>query len=272
MRKFNWAVMAVALLATAACGSSGSSSTSSTTPSATSTKSMAANNTLMQTGFSAYTQVMTALGGGAAMVAKETDSISVECSELAFENYVCTATDGSGGSCTVSGSAETDYSSFAFTMDCNNFRPDSNTTIDGSFTTTVAVNESALAMTTKGIKLGKTVEGDTDGDGEADECTIDDDDTTYDDGACSEGGTCTAASADFLLSIVFTVGSGGLTLTDLCGTYVYAAGLTGTTNLCATETGIESGVFVVGFDIEGTFNGESADFAETWTCNYNTSL
>jgi hypothetical protein len=274
MKKIGWLVTAVAVLAFAACGGSDTATPGGgggTTPSATSTKSIAADQKVMQVGFTAYQQVMTAIGGGA-MVVKETgsDSISFNCTEASYASFACTATDSSepNGICTVTGSATADYSSFTFDLVCNNFHPDLDTTIDGSFAITVTVGNTGAAMTTKNMTFGKT--GDTEKETSG-TCDISDDDTSYDGGACTEGGECSAASTDLIATIAFTVGSEGLTLVDECGTYVYGAGFNATTNLCGDPSSFDAGspVFVMGFDLQGTFNGESADFAETWTCNYS---
>lgn len=247
------AVALVLLALVAACGG-GSSATDGTTPTATSTKSIAATSMVMSVGYQAYAQVLAALGGGGAMVVKETGSdITFSCSETTYASFVCTGTDMSGGSCTVTGSATESLNSFTMSFDCNNFHPDSDTTIDGSFDVGITVYNGPAAMTTKSIALTKEAE--------AGECTIADDATSY--GGCTEGGTCTSSSANLAAILSFTVGSDGLVVTDSCGTFTYGSNFSVDENLC-----IESTTFIMGFNMEGTFNGETVDYSDTWTCTY----
>lgn len=256
------AVALVLLALVAACGG-GSSTTDGTTPTATSTKSIAATSKVMSVGYEAYAEVLAALGGGGAMVVKESGSdIDFTCSEMTYASFVCTGTDASGGSCTVSGSATESLNSFTMSFDCNNFHPDSDTLIDGSFDVGITVHNGAATMTTKGVNPGKVGYAKTAG-----ECSIEDDATTFDDGMCTEGGTCTSGSTNLVAILAFTVGSDGLVVTDTCGTFTYGAGFNVDENLCFDST-----TMILGFNMNGTFNGETVDYDGSWTCNYSSGV
>jgi len=247
-------VVAVALLAlVAACGG-GDSTSSGGTPSATSTKSIAATSKVMSVGYEAYAQVLAALGGSAMVVKESGSGISFTCSEAAYSSFLCTGTDLLGGTCTVSGSASGDLASFTMSFNCNNFHPDSDTLIDGSFDVGITLYNSGAAMTTKNIAVTK--------EDAAAECPADNA-TSFDDGLCTEGGTCTSSSTNLVAILDFTIGSDGLVVTDSCGTYTFGANANISENLCFDSTTI-----IMGYNIDGTFNGETIDYSGTWTCSY----
>ena len=257
--------VAVALLALiAACGGgSDSGGGGGTNPAPTSAKSVAADMKALNMAYQAYSNIAPIIFGGGAQVVKETSSdIAVECSDTSSASFSCTATDSLGGTCTVTGSATQATYTFEMAMNCTNFHPDSDTTIDGDYTATVIYHAGAAAMTTKNSGFLKLTGNKTTGD----ECTIEDNDTSIDDGTCTEGGTCEASSNNLIVRLEFLVGSGGLTITDPCGTYSYSAGFNMSSNLCMTEGTTN---FIVNFSVEGTQNGETANFSETWTCNYS---
>ncbi len=262
MRKFSLAVAVVALLAVAACGGSDSGTGTTTNPTATSAKSVAADMKAVSMAYQAYSEIAPVIFGGAAQVVKTSSSgINVICSDTSSASVACTATDSSSGTCIVTGSATEATYTFELTFDCTNFHPDSDTTVNGAFTASIIYHTGAAAMTTKNSGSLKLTSNKT----ASDECTISDEDTSIYDGMCTEGGTCSADSANLLVRLELTVGSRGLTLVDLCGTYEYAAGFNMSTNLCMTEGTSD---LIMNFAVDGTLNGETANFTETWTCDF----
>lgn len=260
-------VVTVALLAlVAACGGGGSSSSggSTTNPTPTSSKSIGADLKAMNVVYQAFGTISGKIFPSA-MVTKTTDSgseITLTCSSTNPASFACTATDSSGGTCNVTGSANEATLLFTMTFDCTNFHPETETTIDGSFTATVTVASGAAAMTTKSTGFVKA----TDSGSDSGTCTIADDSSTLEGAglSCTESGTCSADASNFIASVDVTVGSSGLKLVDVCGTYEYGAGFKIGSSFCMTAGTSD---IVMNFTVNGTMNGASADFDETWTCN-----
>lgn len=248
----------------AGCGGSGSSDGGGggTTPTATSTKSVEATAALMAFSMTAYQEILVAIGGGAGAMAVhgKAGGLSYTCDVAAASGYLCVGNDLQGGSCTISMSGLNQVTSITFSYDCTTFHVDSNTTIDGSFTVVITPYNAPAAMAADASAPGQAIAAKVNSSAE---CTTQDDSSSFDDGLCTQGGTCTSSSANLVAIETFTVGSDGLVITDACGTFTYGAGLTMETDICYDATTV-----TYSYSINGTFNGEAANSSGTWTCQY----
>jgi hypothetical protein len=251
---------AVAVLALfAACGGGSSGGGGGTTPSATSTKSIAATSMVIMGAFESFvTDIMPLLTPAGAMVTGEkVTGVSFTCDQSLYTNFLCTGTDLQGGWCSVSGSQGSNINNFTFSYDCTNFHPDADTVLNGSFAVELQLYSTSDSTAVKGVAPGKAVWAKEDGAGE---CAIADNDVTFDDGACTEGGTC---NSNLAAVIEFSIGSGGLVLTDSCGTFTYGSDFKVSENLCINPTDM-----VMELTMSGTLNGGNADYSSAWTCSY----
>ncbi len=264
--------VAAVIVAMAACGGSSDSSTggggtTGTTPAATSAATMAAmtNASMWMYG--------TALGiPGAlptAMVVKETTYGNVSCTGT-YSGFECVIWDSLGSAtssdhkCDVTGSMDAMGNSFTLAYDCVNFNPDTSVTVDGNWTVDMTVSDMG-SMASASVEKDVTKEDATGGcdvESVADVCGSS---MTVGEGTCSvecgSSAACDAGSA--LMTMTWTVGSRGITMTDDCGTYVIDPGTTSSIYLCsASSTG-----FVISFDMSGVINDGAVDEVITIDCS-----
>ena len=256
-RAFAWSLcLPVVALCIAGCSGGWDEYNSELPPSPTSTRSIEATASVMMFAYESFAQILPQLAAGSAMVVKaDSSDFSFSCGETAYSGFSCIGTDLNGRECAVTGSGSEDLSSFTMSYDCDQFRLDSETAISGSFDVALTLHNPGAAMTAKGLSTGKTG---------SNECDTGDDSTSFDNGLCTEGGTCTLSSTGLVAVLDITVTGGGLALVNPCSTFFfYDPGLTIGENLCS-----DSATVTMGFGMNGTFNDETVDYSGTWTCSY----
>lgn len=251
----------------AGCGG-GSTPSSSDTPAASSAKTMNVLGGMSSLLYESMFGIMGTYEGGAAIVAKSLETLKVgEEPRISCNNWIqvaaglqfeCVVWDSLGSAtsadhkCDITGVWASPAYQFDLTYDCENFNPDSDVTVDGSYTVVFTISEEAFASQTVKACLGKH----TDTTKAVAECAIEDAATEFE----SDGATCSwnnettplCATQDALFSAQITIGADGVTVVDPCGTFNFGAGTTMTTTGCTpTQTLIN-----MTFTLNGTFNGQ----------------
>jgi len=258
------ALAAVLVIALAACGgSSSSSNTGGTIPTPTSNATKHLTASLMFSQFDMVGAIMNSIGG-AAQVIKET-SPTITCSQVNSTTYSCTATDSVGGTANLTATLDEATSTMTVVVESDGFHPESDTVVDGSYTLTAWVDQSVYMSASAGAQTAIDASPSKSTD-DLIECEVDDD-TLDPEGLCAETTQiCTQQDATVYMTI--TIGSEGLTVTDPCGTYTWAAGTTMTAAFCGDLSSSAMPVILT-FTMNGTFNGQTVNETFSIECDFS---
>lgn len=254
------AVAIASMTAAAACGG-GDSTTSGTTPTSTPAATSAAVKS-MSIGVVQYTQdvltqAMNAMGGAAQTIKEATYSVS--CTVLGDYSATCTVNDGTGGYCDIAFNMNQAGNAFDMEMSCYDFHPATNVVVDGDYSVTVSVSDTAFASASMAAKSEPSTAK-----VESEDCTITEDMTYPPECSDAQGQTCTEAASTIFME--FLVGSRGLSVTDECGTYVFGSGTTMTTALCGD---LQSYIYLFTFTLDGIFNGSAVSEIYSMSCDFS---
>jgi hypothetical protein len=255
------ALAAVLALSLAGCGGGSDDGGGGGGGTTTATTAMGTSYKMMSNSFNLIGPLMTAMAGGGAQVIKSGET--VECTPVGGDSWTCTVTGSYGGTATLTGTYAMDGTvdmNFEATFD--NFKPASDTLVDGSFTWKISYNYAAFGEYT-GVKgIGGNVASKED----ADECTYSEENVDGQ-GLCVESETvCSASSSNFLMSFEYTVGADGLTYKDVCGTFVYGPNTAMSMDFCSDDMQY-GGLFSA--SINGVFNGETVNESFNALCDWS---
>ena len=254
-------VVGIVALVAAGCGSSDSSTddgvTPSVTPAATSTRTLSAmtNATMWMSNSSVAIPAAIASASASVKLTSEEDMIS--CLGNAG-NFECVIWDASGNAdsadhkCVITGSYSESPYTFNLDYDCYTYEPASDVVVDGNWTAILAVNDSTTASAS--AKNAAVAKEDTSGTCEVEDIADACGETfTTEDGSCTvtcgSNTACSAATA--MATVEWTVGSRGVSMTDVCGTYDITVGTTSLMAFCMPS----STQFLMSSSINGTING-----------------
>ncbi|MFA4875061.1 MAG: hypothetical protein WC690_06930, partial [bacterium] len=202
--------------------------------------------------------------GAAAQVIKTASgsTLQVTCSAAGADSWTCTATDETGGTLTMTGSFVTGNTySFNLLSEFVNFKPDSETTMNGSLRWIATINPNAFSGASAQTLKGSVAKS-------ADQCSYTEDDISGDGACAASSNVCATTSADHIIHFEYIAGDNGFTYTDACGTFTFGANSEMTMDFCSSNpetTGLFSGA------INGTFNNEPVNDTYNFQCNWTAS-
>jgi hypothetical protein len=252
------AVAAIALIAVG-CGGSGDSTNTSTTPSATSTTTVSAMSNAGLWMSEMVGAIPGALGGTGASV--KTTAGSIQCTGT-LGGFECVIWDDLGSAtssdhkCDITGSYDDTVYGFDLTYDCYTFEPATGVSVDGNWTASITINNSATATSaSKNVYAAKADDSsDCDVENVSNACG---ETYTFEGGSCTAtcGGAAMCTTANAIALVEWTVLERGITMTDACGTYVISAGTTSSMAFCMPS----DSQFIMTSTMSGTINGSIID-------------